>query len=165
MVRSSLAAWLLLVGIVGSAQADELLGDTDRAFVATVDQQCLFATHLAGAATSQASSPNLQDQARASNVRNMKTCSELKRLADKWQIGTPGTLEHAFSEAYDRTIGLSGHAFDDAYRVAMAQADAAQGAAAAMEAASGLNPDLRGFASGFLADALKSDMTSGATNP
>lgn len=165
MIRAGILGLALALAGSGLVRADDLVNDADRDFVGVVNQQCLFASHLAGAASNQASSPAIKAHADKAVARHLAICVELKRLADKWQIGTPGTLEHAFSEAYDRTVGLSGSAFDDAYRAAMAKADAAQSAAVTAEIQQGLNPDLRTFATGQLTSELRTDQVPAAGTP
>ena len=129
-----------------SARAADPVSTADRAFVAKVSQGGMFEVKLGQLAADQGTAQDIKDSGSTEAHDHQLVGDKLASIASGAGIQLGTSLNAEFQKELDDAKALSGTAFDNKYLHDMEDIHAKDGAAFAIEAKSGTNPQLRAFA-------------------
>jgi len=131
---------------LGAAHAADTVSSADRTFIAKVSQGGMFEVAAGQAGATQGNTQDIRDQGATEAHDHALVGAKLKAIASAAGVTFPANLNAQFQHELDSLSALSGRAFDAAYLRDMKDIHAKDGAAFAMEAKGGTDPQLRGFA-------------------
>ena len=145
-IAASGAALILALAGFSVARAAAPMSDADKAFVAKVSQGGMYEVELGKVAEKQGNTQDIRDQGNTETHDHMLVGDKLKGIVTGAGMEFPSKLNTEFQARLDKISALKGPEFDIAYIADMKTIHAADGAAFAIEAKKGTNPDLKAFA-------------------